>query len=195
MTCLFAVTTDLPASSARRIHSSAGVRPPISSTITSTSSVRTSDEVVGPADRRRDPVDPLARDIAIADCHQLELTRLQVEHQPRHGLADGSESHDGDTTRPLSGARFQNRHLLSTSNYPCRRYARGTSSLLFADVAHAGAEQKKPAGVSAGSGALTFSELLRCDRADPAASVDSHRANPTGDRGHRRNRAHVCRGV
>src|SRR5438093_639843 len=37
MTCLFAVTTDLPAASAARIHSAAGSRPPIASTMTSAS--------------------------------------------------------------------------------------------------------------------------------------------------------------
>ena len=52
-------------------------------------------EALGPRDRRRHPVDALARDVAVADVGQRERGRRR-EDQPGDGLADRAETEERD---------------------------------------------------------------------------------------------------
>ena len=70
MSCLFAVTTDLPDFSALRIHSPAGSRPPMSSTTMCASDERTS--LISSVQRIAGESEPtrLRSDLAIEDVSQ-----------------------------------------------------------------------------------------------------------------------------
>ena len=78
MTCLFAVTTDLPARSARRIQSSAGDRPPINSTSTSTSSPSASSMFSVQRTEGSTQSTRFAIDAAIDDDGELQIGRAPV---------------------------------------------------------------------------------------------------------------------
>ena len=95
ISCLFAVTTDLPASSAPRTQSYAGCSPPTSSMTMSTSDVEDLVGRLGPAHRRRHPVHALARDVAIEDVRQLDVRHFAAAQNARDRLPDRAESEQG----------------------------------------------------------------------------------------------------
>ena len=111
MTCLLAVTTDFPAASARRIHSSAGDRPPISSTSTSTSSASASSMFSVQRTEGSIQSTRLRWTSRLQIDRQLQLRRPQVVQQPRDRAADRSEPGDGDAAgTPRGRAMFARAH-------------------------------------------------------------------------------------
>ena len=81
ISCLFAVTTDLPAAKHLRSHFSAGSSPPINSTTMSASRVQNVVEVLRPHHRcghvLRSVRRPLPCDIAVEDMRQLHARKLR----------------------------------------------------------------------------------------------------------------------
>ena len=107
ITCLFAVTTDLPASSAARIQSAAGSTPPMASTTTSASLSRTSSMRVVQATPRGRQRAALAVGAAVEDVGELEVARAGGE-AAGDGRTDGAETEKGD---PDSGNAHESLHL------------------------------------------------------------------------------------
>ncbi len=101
MSCLFAVTTDLPASSDRRIRSPAASRPPISSTTMSAFGRDDGVEALRPLDIVRHPVDLLPLDAAVADGRQLQGGMNTARQDFRHRAANGPKPDDGDAEQVL----------------------------------------------------------------------------------------------
>ena len=126
---------------------------------------------------------------------------VQIQHQAGNRLADRAEPRDGDTARPLrrrqisvtpsAALHFSAHAALLRGRFDFTHCAAPPAA--FADSTRGQKKTRRRAGGFCER--LTFPELLRCDRADPAASVNSHRANSTGRGGRRTRSGASCRGV
>jgi hypothetical protein len=96
MSCLLAVTTDLPAFKAVRTNSSAGVNPPISSITMSMSEWRIACEVFCPDYIARYPRLLFALDVAVADVRQAQQGIAAFTENLGHGAAYRSETYEGN---------------------------------------------------------------------------------------------------
>ena len=106
MSCLFAVTTDLPA--VQRSPDEIARRLEAAHQLDDDVGVGRDDVVdaVGPVDASRHPVDLLALDAAIADGRQLQRRMNPARQHLRDRSADRAEADDGDFERQLCLARL-----------------------------------------------------------------------------------------